>query len=212
MNLVQPFQLIIIIVCINEPIYALDQNLYPCYNYDKMRVYYGSELTCWASLVTVCRGNSLKKIQQWSALCSPIEFTCDFPAPQHSARSVKKPAALSFHTAHDQIEITRRICSGDKIDARRAMQRKVCQAAEFSHLKVVSVWCVGCVHESRAETSESTLQEDAPAIMEAELKLASGGRLPPFPHLAWDVYPFRIFLYNNFFYLVLQQNLMAYAA
>lgn len=122
----------------------------------------------------------------------------------------QESAALSFHTAHDQIEITMYLHHwGRAASAAKSMplesRRKVCQAAAFSHLKVRFAFDVG-VRARERETTRELEQEDAPAIMEAELKLASGGRLPPFPHLVPDVYPFRIFLYNNFFILFLLRS------
>jgi hypothetical protein len=79
----------------------------------------------------------------------------------------------------------------------------VCQAAAFSHLKVRFPFDVCWVRARESErenfTRESTEQEDALAIMEAELKLASGGRLPPFPHLACETCTPSEFFYTIIF-------------
>jgi hypothetical protein len=120
-------------------------------------------------------------------------------------RSVKKQQHSLF-TPH-----MTKLKSRDVFAARRRQNRcpespeeSVSSSGVFTPQGAFPVWCVSGASCTSENFTESTLQEDAPVIMEAELKLASGGRLPPFPHLVRDVrVPLPNFSIQQIFYLVL---------
>jgi hypothetical protein len=125
-------------------------------------------------------------------------------AAQHSARrrSVKKQQHSLF-TPHMTKLKSRCICiTGAAATVAKSMpgerEKSVSSSGVFTPQGAFSVWCVlgACTREN---LNRERAQEDAPAIMEAELKLASGGRLPPFPHLTCETCTPSEFFYTIIF-------------
>jgi hypothetical protein len=89
-------------------------------------------------------------------------------------------------------------------------ERKVCQAAAFSHLKVRFPFDVCWVRARESERENFTREHRAGRCSGdngswIKTSVRRSASTFPTPRM-WDVYPFRIFLYNNFFILFLYRT------